>query len=280
MHDAAFAALGIDASYMALDVTPDALGSVVAGFRSAPEFVGANVTVPHKSAVMRWLDEVDETASAIGAVNTIVRLGGTDGRLVGRNTDADGFVAALDDVVPVSKLRGAMLLGAGGSARAVAWTLVTRGVDVAIVNRSRDRAARLVAEVGAALAASGATALAVPGGRGPGRLSVCEPDEAGALVAECDLLVNATSVGMLGGPAPEASPSPAPLSSLPPGAVVCDLVYRPALTPLLREARDVGVIALNGLPMLVHQGAASFTMWTGRPAPVQVMFEALGEALS
>ena len=280
MHDAAFAALGIDASYTALDVTPDALGSVVAGFRSAPEFVGANVTVPHKSAVMRWLDEVDETASAIGAVNTIVRLGGTDGRLVGRNTDADGFVAALNAVVPVTDVRSAMLLGAGGSARAVAWALATRGVHVAVLNRSRDRAAALVAEVGAALAASGATALAVPGGRGPGRLGVCEPDEAGALVAECDLLVNATSVGMLGGPAPEASPSPAPLRSLPPGAVVCDLVYRPALTPLLREARDVGVIALNGLPMLVHQGAASFTMWTGRPAPVQVMFEALGEALS
>lgn len=272
MHDAAFRELGIAADYTALDVTPDELGAAVAEFRGARDFLGANVTVPHKSAVMRWLDEIDPTAAAIGAVNTIVRVGGVGGRLVGCNTDADGFLAALREVVNVRDVRSALLLGAGGSARAVAWTLATNGVAVTVLNRSADRAEALVRDVGAKLADEGA--------RFAEGLSVCEPSQALTALAECDLLVNSTSVGMVGGPAADVSPAPGPLTVMRSGAVVCDLVYRPAVTPLLRQAMAAGLVSLNGVSMLVHQGAAAFTAWTGRAAPVAVMRRAADAALA
>src|SRR5690606_23889201 len=131
---------------------PADLAEAVAGFRAAPEFLGANVTVPHKRAVMEFLDEVDATAAAIGAVNTIARSGGVGGRLIGYNTDAEGFLGALDEALPGADCGQALLLGAGGSARAVAWALLSRGTAVAVLNRSRDRAERLVAEVRAAAA--------------------------------------------------------------------------------------------------------------------------------
>ena len=166
MHDVAFRELGIAADYTALDVTPDELGAAVAEFRGARDFLGANVTVPHKSAVMRWLDEIDPTAAAIGAVNTIVRVGGVGGRLVGCNTDADGFLAALREVVNVRDVRSALLLGAGGSARAVAWTLATNGVAVTVLNRSADRAEALVRDVGAKLADCAVASLDGDGKRG------------------------------------------------------------------------------------------------------------------
>ncbi|HET8986514.1 MAG TPA: shikimate dehydrogenase [Trueperaceae bacterium] len=266
MHDAAFAAVGIDARYRALDVAPADLASVVEGFRSAPGFVGANVTVPHKRAVMEFLDQVDGTATAIGAVNTIERLGGPGGRLVGRNTDADGFLGALDELTPAHVGR-VLLLGAGGSARAVAWAMLSRGATVSVLNRSRERAEELVEDVGLAA------------GVALGRLRVCEPDAAQAALAACDLLVNSTSVGMVGGPAPATSPAPGPLSTMRQGAVVMDLVYRPAVTPLLRLAGEAGIAHVNGLPMLVYQGAAAFGLWTGRPAPVEAMRSAVVAAL-
>ena len=263
MHDAAFAALGIDARYTAVDVAPADLAEAVAGFRAAPEFLGANVTVPHKRAVMEFLDEVDATAAAIGAVNTIARSGGVGGRLIGYNTDAEGFLGALDEALPGADCGQALLLGAGGSARAVAWALLSRGTAVAVLNRSRDRAERLVAEVRAAAAV------------GEDRLWVCDKHDAVAALAGCDLLVNSTSVGMVGGPAPDGSPAPGPLSTMRDGAVVIDLVYRPAATPLLVQARATGLRHLNGLPMLVYQGAAAFSLWTGRKAPAAVMRQAV-----
>jgi shikimate dehydrogenase len=258
MHDAAFAALGIDARYVALDVAPDDLADVVAGFRTAPDFLGANVTVPHKRAVIELLDHVDDTARAIGAVNTVARSGGPGGSLVGSNTDAEGFLGALDELTS-SNVEDVVMIGAGGSARAVAWALLGRGATVRVLNRSRDRAEALVEDV---RRAAGVDAR---------RLRVCEPAAALAALTACDLLVNATSVGMVGGPDPSASPAPGPLSAMRPDAVVMDLVYRPAVTPLLREADAAGVRHLNGLPMLVHQGAVAFGRWTGRAAPVAVM---------
>jgi len=267
MHNAAFAELGIDAHYFAVDVAPADLGSVVAGFRTAPGFLGANVTVPHKRAVMGFLDEVDTTAAAIGAVNTIARSGGVGGRLTGHNTDAVGFLGAVGELVPVEDVDQVLLLGAGGSARAVVWALLGRGARLAVFNRSRATAQELVRDVRAAT------------GVEESRLRVCDLHEAQAVLAACDMLINATSVGMTGGPAPSDSPAPGPLSSLRRGAVVMDLVYRPAVTPLLRQARDAGVKSLNGLPMLVYQGAASFELWTGRVAPIDVMRSAVSAAL-
>lgn len=267
MHGAAFARLGIDADYAALDVPAADLGPVIAGFRAAPEFLGANVTVPHKRAVAEFLDEVDTTARGIGAVNTIVRTGGPGSGLVGRNTDAQGFLSAVDEVAPSGRISSALLLGAGGSARAVAWALLSRGVNVSVYNRSPARAEELVKEIGPAA------------GVGSDRLRTCDLAQAQELLAVCDLLVNSTSVGMVGGPSPSDSPAPWPLSSLHSGSVVIDLVYRPAVTPLLRQAAAAGVRHLNGVAMLVHQGAAAFSMWTGRAAPVEVMRRAVLDAL-
>lgn len=267
MHNAAFAELGMEARYAALDVEPADLGSVVAGFRTAPDFLGANVTVPHKRTVIEFLDEVDATATAIGAVNTIHRSGGPGGRLIGRNTDAAGFRGALDELVAVEDVEQVLLLGAGGSARAVVWALLGSGARIAVLNRSRATAEELVSDVG------------VAAGVGESRLRVCEAHEALAVLATCDLLVNSTSVGMVGGPAPSDSSAPGPLSAMRRGAVVMDLVYRPAVTPLLRQAATAGLKSLNGLPMLVYQGAAAFDMWTGRPAPVEVMRAAVVAAL-
>lgn len=267
MHNAAFAALGIDAHYTALDVPVADIGKVIAGFREAQEFVGANVTVPHKRAVMEFLDGVDATAAAIGAVNTIERTGGPGGGLMGRNTDAAGFLGALDELEPARGATMALLLGAGGSARAVAWALLGRGVSVAVYNRSRARAEELVDEVGTAAGAVGDD------------LRVCDRSQALDALAATDLVINSTSVGMLGGPAPSESPAPGPMSMMRSGAAVIDLVYRPAVTPLLRQAAAAGLPHLNGVPMLVHQGAVAFSMWTGRDAPVEVMRTAVLDAL-
>lgn len=267
MHDAAFSAVGLDASYTALDVAPADLGSVLAGFREAPEFLGANVTVPHKRAVMAFLDEVDATVSAVGAVNTIARRGGPGGAIIGHNTDASGFLGALDELAPAGDAPEALVLGAGGSARAVVWALLGRGARIAVYNRSPARAAELVAEVGAAAYAH------------EGRVRACDAAAARAALAACDLLVNSTSVGMVGGPAPDDSPAPAPLTTMRRGAVVMDLVYRPAVTPLLQLAAAAGLGHLNGVPMLVHQGAAAFTLFTGQDAPVEVMRRAVLDAL-
>lgn len=264
MHGAAFAALGIAADYTALDVAPTALESVITTFRTAPDFLGANVTVPHKVAVMRFLDEVDATASAIGAVNTIERVDGQGGKLLGRNTDADGFLGALAELRSPPSVGESLVLGAGGSARAVVWALLQQGTAVSVYNRSPDRAAALVAELG---------------GSGRGSVRVVAEHEAGTALATCDLLVNTTSVGMAGGPAPDASPAPAPLTSMKGGAAVMDLVYRPAVTPLLRHAQAAGVANLNGLPMLVYQGASAFNIWTGVGAPVAAMRAAVEAAL-
>lgn len=268
MHDAAFAALGIDATYTALDVPPGELAAAVDGFRTAPSFLGANVTVPHKQAVMALLDEVDATARAIGAVNTIERRGGVGGVLVGHNTDADGFLGALDELVAGRPVERVLLLGAGGSARAVAFALVRRGAEVAVLNRSPDAAGRL------------ATQLAEAVGTGGGRVWACEEPDAVAALRWCDLLVNATSVGMRGGPSPDASPAPGPVAAMRQDAAVMDLVYRPAVTPLLRQASEAGLPHVNGEPMLVLQGAAAFTVWTSRPAPVAVMRDALTTSLA
>lgn len=267
MHQAAFDHLGLDASYEALEVAPAALAATIAELRESPSFLGANVTVPHKRAVMPLLDELSSEAASIGAVNTISR---DAGRLVGSNTDAAGFSRALAELwPPASRSPGAevLLLGAGGSARAVAWALLHEGLYVGISARRPAAAVELVAELEQYAQRAGGSLVAVSDAEAPGWLE------------RCHALINSTPVGMVGGAEAAANPAPAPLASMRPEAVVYDLVYRPALTPLLMEAAAVDLRRANGLSMLVWQGALSFGAWTSRDAPVAVMEAAAAAAL-
>ena len=199
-------------------------------------------------------------SSRVGAVNTIVNR---DGRLFGFNTDGQGFVAALRNEANFEPAgTSVLLLGAGGAARGIAFALgEARCGRLAIANRSRDRAERLIAEVADAAAESD--------------VRLAAPD---APLTTYDCVVNCTSIGMEGGPAPDRSP--VDLASAAPGTLVVDIVYAPEVTPLLREAASRGLRTLGGLSMLVYQGALGFELWTGVPAPVDVMFDAAKAALS
>lgn len=222
----------------------------IAGLR-ARDVLGANVTVPHKLAVMSLLDEVSPLARRAGAVNTIVRR---DGRLLGENTDVHGFGAAIAEVDPHAATRSTLILGAGGAARAVALALGEQGgARMAVANRAAGRAARLSADLAPA----------------PIRIVGFGDEELATALAGATLVVNATSVGWYAGEAPLPL---ALLSALPPEALVVDLTYRE--TALLAAARGLGLATLDGLSMLVHQGARSLELWTGRTAPIVLMMEA------
>ena len=261
MHQAAFDHAGIDASYEAWETRPDDLAEGVSRLRDVM-FLGANVTVPHKQAVMAHLDEVDDLAKRIGAVNTILNR---DGRLLGTNTDAEGFIKSLKvhgDTDPAGL--DAVLVGAGGAARAAAHALADAGVGTLIIaNRTLDRAKSLAEEI----AGQGVEARAI---------GLTDPEYA-MTCGEADLLINSTSVGMLHGPAEDASPVPEDAISS--GTVVYDMVYNPPDTPLLEAAESAGARVVGGLPMLVYQGAAAWSRWTGKDAPVDVMFRAARLAL-
>jgi shikimate dehydrogenase len=261
MHNAAFQALGLDWSYELRPVPPQGLAAAIEELRGA-EFGGANVTVPHKQAVIPLLDEIDDDARGIGAVNTVVPR---DGRLLGRNTDAGGFLAALAAAGVRPAGRRALLLGAGGAARAVAYALAGAGCEVAIHNRTWQRARRLATDLEALSLAAQISAL-------PPDARLADLD-----TADFDLLVNATSRGMW--PRPEVSPWPEG-RPLPARWNVFDLVYNPLETRLLRQAREAGALAIDGLGMLVHQGALAFTLWTGRTPPLDRMYTAALQALA
>ncbi len=256
MQNAAFQALGLDWHYDLLPAPPGEVGSLLAGL-AARGYRGANVTVPHKQAVLPFLGRVAGEARAIGAANTLVLQ---DEGWAGHNTDAAGFIGALREGGFEPEGAAALVLGAGGAARAVVHALLSAGCRVAIHNRTAETARRLVAELGPA---GGPRARVIPS---PDAL---EPDAV-------DLLVNATPLGM--GAAAGASPWPEPLP-LPAHWTVYDLVYSPAETRLLARARAAGAAAVGGLGMLVHQGALSFELWTGQPAPLEVMWQAARQAL-
>ncbi len=232
---------GIAGSYTLEPVEPEHLPQFIKAMSSLG-FVGANVTVPHKEAVFRLADERDAAAVAIGAANTVWF---DDSRLCASNTDAEGFLASLDEQTPEWDAKGtAAVWGAGGAARAVLHALLARGFGrIVLANRSRERADILARAFGPAV----------------------EPvdwGERAALLQGCSLLVNATSLGMTG-----AAPLDANLSSLPGDAVVTDLVYDPLETALLRTARERGNRVADGLGMLLHQAAPGFERWFGvRPA--------------
>ncbi len=261
MHQAAFDYAEISASYEAWETHPDALAEGVSRLRGEL-YLGANVTVPHKQAVMEYLDEVDDLARRIGAVNTIVN---SDGRLLGTNTDAEGFITSLKvhgEVDPAGL--DVVLVGAGGAARAAAHALADAGVGtLTIANRTLDRAQALTNE----LEVQGVHTQAM-GLSDSGYAAAC---------SRADLLINSTSVGMLHGPAEDSSPVPdGAISS---ESVVYDMVYNPPDTPLLKAAENAGARVVGGLPMLVYQGAAAWSRWTGKEAPADVMFKAARLAL-
>lgn len=247
IHGAALAALGVDASYARWQTPAPGLPARVAGLRAA-DVLGANVTVPHKLAVMAHLDAVSPLARRAGAVNTVVHR---DGRLTGDNTDVAGFVASLGEACPDAGGRAALVLGAGGAARAVVLALEQLGVGrIAVANRDPERARRLADDLAPT----------------PVRPVAADAATLGRELPPATLVVNATSAGWRPGEAPLPLDL---LDRLAPGAFVVDLTYRD--TALLAAARDRGLAALDGLGMLVHQGARSLELWLGRPAPVAVM---------
>ncbi len=261
-QQAALDHLSIDARYEAMDVPESAVSEAVGSLRNV-DVLGANVTVPHKEAVIPFLDEVTQEARLIGAVNTIENR---SGKLVGHNTDARGFLASLREEANFDpRGKAALMLGAGGSAKAVAIALAGEGVEnIVVANRTLERAEALAESI---------RPLGVPATAAP-----LSDDSLREAAARSRLIVNCTSLGMTGGPGEGQTPIGADV--IPPYALVCDLVYNPRVTPLLRAAESAGARALGGLPMLVYQGAAAFEIWTGREAPVKVMFKAAEEALA
>ena len=233
MHGYWLRRYGIEGSYEKLDVTPDQLAGFFDRFRKEG-YVGANVTIPHKIAVMEHVDRIDDVAKAMGAVNCIWW---DDGALVGGNTDALGFIGNLDEQVPGwdASAKRAVIQGAGGAARAAAYGLKTRGLEVALCNRTFSKAEKLAAELGVTAHAR---------------------DKLDALLADADVVVNATSLGMVGQP-----PNDIDLSPLKSDAIVYDVVYVPLETGFLKAARARGLRTVDGLGMLLHQGVAGFQRW-------------------
>jgi len=252
MHNAALAALGIAARYRAVQTPAAELASRLTELRQ-PTFLGANVTLPHKQAVIPFLDEVEPAAARIGAVNTIVRL--SDGRLLGTNTDAPGLLADLAAARWTPTDQEVVILGASGAARAAAFALADAGVSsITIVNRSLMRAIDLAAATAANQPALRVRALA---------LSDPAVDE---VVARCTLLINATALGWRDDETPLPDP---PVGT---HCLVYDMVYRE--TTLLRAAAARGARVRDGRGMLVEQGALAFERWTGHPAPRALMWQA------
>ena len=257
MQNAALRVMGINGAYVAFDVAPEHLGIAIRGL-AVLGAAGANCTIPHKQAVIEHLDELDEEASFIGAVNTIVfdRVGSGSVRLRGHNTDAYGFLTALQAHGVEIAGRRALVLGAGGSARAVVAALARTGAMVSLAGRTRRRAELLAEEFNQKLGAERIRAIADSG------------EELAEHTRGADLIVNTTPVGM--SPQVDTLP-PCPVESLRPGQFVYDLIYNPLETRLLQAARGAGAEGAHGAGMLAHQGARALELWTGRPAPADLM---------
>ncbi len=258
MQNAALREMGLNWLYLAFAVEPERVGEALDGVRGLG-LLGLNVTIPHKSAVLDHLDEIDDAVAALGVANTIVRE--DDGRLVGHNTDGPGFLRSLAEHGHDVAGKAVTLIGAGGAARSVAYACADRGaIRMRIVNRTLERAedvADLVRDK-AGLAAVEAVPLADPG--------------AEQAVAEADVVVDCTSIGMY----PEHEVDPViPGRWLRAGQVVVDLTYNPIDTVMLQAAREAGAETVDGAGMLVHQGAISLQYWSGRQPPVETMRRAL-----
>jgi shikimate dehydrogenase len=246
IHEAAFAALAIDAHYQRLPIPPELFAETVRALPGSG-FHGINVTIPHKHAAAAIADDVSPEVEAVGAANTLTFEGG---RIRADNTDAPGMIEAIER--PVAGLR-ALVLGAGGTARAAAWALQDAGADVSVHNRTPERAAKLADDL--------AVAVAFETGRGEG----------------FDVIVNATAVGMDAGTGERAALEALSLElgAIDPSATVVDFVYRPGGSPLTLAARAHGLDVVDGDELLVRQGGLSFAIWFARPAPLAAMRAAL-----
>lgn len=250
IHNAAFEHLKIDCVYVAFKVGREELENAVKGMRSLGIY-GLNVTMPHKTAIIKYLDEIDSTAEFIGAVNTVLN---DRGKLVGFNTDGLGALKALKENNVHLDGRRLLLLGAGGAARAIAFQLVSEVEELRILNRNVEKAKHL------------AKALEEKFGKKTFG-GVLSPDLTMEWLKDADILINATSVGMH----PNSEQTLVKREWLKPNMAVMDIVYNPLETRLIRDAKSVGAKIIYGTEMLVYQGAASFEMWFNRPAPVEVM---------
>ena len=262
MHNAAFAACDLNWCFVPLPVPTEPrerIGEAIRGLR-ALGLAGANVTVPHKQAILPHLDRLEPAAQSIGAANAVIVQ--PDGTLVGDNTDAAGFVADLRDHHVEPQGMRVLVLGAGGSARAVVYGLAQSGAkEITIVNRSPERSGTLADEMAS-------------------QFGNCEisanPESFAAVAHQADLIVNCTSVGM----SPDTNRSPWPDNvSFRSGQIVYDLIYNPRETRLLAAARMAGATPIDGLGMLVWQGAIAFRLWTGIDAPISVMTDAVEQIL-
>jgi shikimate dehydrogenase len=259
MHNAVIQELGLDYVYVPFHVTADQLLSAVNGFK-ALNVAGINVTLPHKKAVLPLMDEISKEAQLIGAVNTMVFR---DGKVEGYNTDARGFIASLyEEGIDSVKGMNVVLLGAGGAAQAVVTGLAIEEVPrITIANRTLENAIKLADEM------SRKTGIQMIG------LSLTD-NLLPKLASECDLLVSTITAGM--DPNIELCIN---LDWLNKNCIVCDIVYTPPETNLLKEAKDKGLKTVGGMGMLVHQGAISFQQWTGIQPPIEIMRKALIQAL-
>lgn len=250
MHNAAFREKQLNYAYAAFDISGENLGEAVAGIRGLG-LRGVNVTIPHKVTIMPLLDEIDPLAKSIGAVNTIVN---ENGKLVGYNTDGSGYVRSLVEETGIDLSNQIVtMLGAGGAARAVAFTLAEQGVkEIRIINRSREKAQRLAEGL-----SSRVPAFAI------------EQADAKQAIADATLLINTTSIGMY----PNVDEMPINAEFLHTGLVVSDLIYNPLETKLLAKARELGNKTHSGVGMFVNQGALAFELWTGEAAPTELMAE-------
>lgn len=258
MQEAAFAALDLNWRYLTIEVYPDDLEKAFIGLK-AFNMKGINLTIPHKVKVLQYLDKVTDDAALMGAVNT-VRV--EDGKLIGENTDGKGFINALvqdSGISPAGKT--AVILGAGGAARAIAVELALNGAShITIVNRSMERGQELTALLNSKTAV---------------KADFIQWNRTVKIPVGTELLINATSIGLY----PDVNDRPdLDYESITDTMTVCDVIPNPPQTPFLQEAAKRGAGTIDGLGMLVHQGAIGFTMWTGREAPLDVMHKALAEA--
>lgn len=257
MHEAAFADAGIDWRYLTLLVKPEDLPAAVEGMR-AMNFDGVNLTIPHKTAIIPLLDDITDSARLIGAVNTVFR---ENSKLIGTNTDGKGFVEGLDQRGIKLKNQHLVILGAGGAARAIAVESALAGCSsITIINRNKDRGESLRDLINQKTEAQSDYVEWVPDVRIPA----------------CDILINATSVGLY----PDESCPDIRLDDIHSGMIVQDIIPNPAITPFLIEAEKRGATVFDGLAMLVYQGAIAFEMWTGVEPSTEIMKDALKEAFT
>lgn len=253
MHQAGYKAIGYAADYQKFQVRPEELGEAVQGLK-ALGFTGWNVTVPHKEAIIPFLDELTVEAQKAVAVNTVKVI---NGRLIGHNTDGSGFVRSLQEHMDLDPGKRIVLLGAGGAAKGIAMALAPFGVHLLVLNRTPERAVELVNKI----KEYGGQANQEAWGRGN-------------WLTQADCVIQTTSIGLKGEEYPFA------LQGIRPGTPVVDIIFNPWETPFLRSAKDLGCKVINGIDMLLYQGVNAWEFWLEDSAPVEAMRTALLAAVS